>query len=259
MSLLPASIKRIESKTTEKRWRHCFTHCKSTGAFCCHGNKSFDPICPKTLCNLSPTPVMLQIKFDQDWPTSFRYIQAWKCGRWRTGDGPLVYCKLTLWTFSSGELKNEYLCLLSFCGITTIQGSRKDTLQLKSHYLLPRKWRRCNQYDRQSRDHKNVCKMSDTLKERRVLFSSIFELPCDKTNKMALRLGKTQISLGIRPVWSESLLSAWRKFGSLATHWAHSEDSDQTGRMPRLIRVFTRHTVILLVLSWGSSFHDLYS
>ena len=27
-----------------------------------------------------------------------------------------------------------------------------------------------------------------------------------------------------RPVWSESSLSTWRKFGSLATHWAHSED-----------------------------------
>ena len=35
---------------------------------------------------------------------------------------------------------------------------------------------------------------------------------------------KTQISLGIPPVWSESSLSAWRKFGSLATHWAHSAD-----------------------------------
>ena len=32
---------------------------------------------------------------------------------------------------------------------------------------------------------------------------------------------KTQISLGIRPVWSESSLSAWRYLGSLATHWAH--------------------------------------
>ena len=29
---------------------------------------SFYPICPKTLCSLSPTPVMLHIKFDQDWP-----------------------------------------------------------------------------------------------------------------------------------------------------------------------------------------------
>ena len=31
------------------------------------------------------------------------------------------------------------------------------------------------------------------------------------------------------PVWSESLLSAWRNLWSLATRWAHCEDSDQTG------------------------------
>ena len=47
---------------------------------------------------------------------------------------------------------------------------------------------------------------------------------------------------GIRPVWSESLLSAWRKLGSLATHWAHSEDSDQTGQMPRLISLHWVHS-----------------
>ena len=46
----------------------------------------------------------------------------------------------------------------------------------------------------------------------------------DKTNKMSVRPAKTQISLGIRPVWSESSLSAWRKLGSLATHKAQSED-----------------------------------
>ena len=46
------------------------------GGFCCHGNQSFDPICPKTLCSLSPIPVMLHIKFDQDWPTGFRDIQV---------------------------------------------------------------------------------------------------------------------------------------------------------------------------------------
>ena len=42
MSLLPASIKRIGSKTTEKRWRHHFPHYKSMGAFYCHGHQSFD-------------------------------------------------------------------------------------------------------------------------------------------------------------------------------------------------------------------------
>ena len=47
-----------------------FSNCKSMG------NQSFDPICPKTLCRLSPTPVMLHIKFDQDWPTGFRDIQV---------------------------------------------------------------------------------------------------------------------------------------------------------------------------------------
>ena len=59
-----------------------------------------------------------------------------------------------------------------------------------------------------------------------------------KPTKWHVCPAKTQISLGIRPVWSESSLSAWRKLESLATHWAHSEDSDQTGRMPRLIWVF---------------------
>ena len=34
---------------------------------------------------------------------------------------------------------------------------------------------------------------------------------------------KTQISLGIHPVWSESSLSAWRSIVSLATHWVHKE------------------------------------
>ena len=41
---------------------------------------------------------------------------------------------------------------------------------------------------------------------------------------MTVRPAKTQISLGIRPVWSESSLSAWRKLGSIATHWAHGKD-----------------------------------
>ena len=61
----------------------------------------------------------------------------------------------------------------------------------------------------------------------------------DKTNKMSVHPVKTHISLSIRPVRSASLLSAWRKLGSLATHWAQSEDSDQTGWMPRLIWFFT--------------------
>ena len=62
-----------------------------------------------------------------------------------------------------------------------------------------------------------------------------------KPTKWPVRPAKTQISLGTRPVWSESSLSAWR-MGSLATHCAHSEGSDQTWRMPRLIWVFAGRT-----------------
>ena len=82
-----------------------------------------------------------------------------------------------------------------------------------------------------------------------------------KTNKMIVRPAKTQISLGICPVWSESSLSAWWNLGSLATCWAHSEDSDQTGRMRRLIWIFAGRTLILLVLSCRGSYvlHGVYS
>ena len=45
-----------------------------------------------------------------------------------------------------------------------------------------------------------------------------------KRTKLSLRPVKTQISLGIHPVWSESLLSAWRNIGSSVTHWAHCKD-----------------------------------
>ena len=78
-----------------------------------------------------------------------------------------------------------------------------------------------------------------------------------QTNKVSVCPAKTQISLGIRPVWSESSLSAWsawRKLGPLATYWAHSEFSDQTWRMPRLIWIFAGRTATLLVLSRGGSF-----
>ena len=72
-----------------------------------------------------------------------------------------------------------------------------------------------------------------------------------------LRPAKTRISLGIHPVWSESSLCAeWVTKDPSLLH-ADSEDSDQTGRMPRLIWVFARHTVILLVLSCRGS-HDHY-
>ena len=56
----------------------------------------------------------------------------------------------------------------------------------------------------------------------------------DKPNKMMCAQQR------LRSAWAcalsdQSSLSAWRKLGSLATHRMHSEDSDHTERMPRLI------------------------
>ena len=71
-----------------------------------------------------------------------------------------------------------------------------------------------------------------------------FEPQHDKTNKMSVHQAKAQISLGIRPVRSESSLCAqWVAKDPKFLH-ADSEDSDQTGRMPRLIWVFAGHTLI---------------
>ena len=55
LSSLPASMKKI--------------HYNPMGAIRCHGHQSSDPIWPKTYCSLSPTPMMLQIKFIYDWLT----------------------------------------------------------------------------------------------------------------------------------------------------------------------------------------------
>ena len=70
--------------------------------------------------------------------------------------------------------------------------------------------------------------------------SETFEPPHDKTNKMTVRPAKTQISLGIRPVWSETSLCAQRVAEDPSLLHADSEDSDQTRRMPRLIWVFAK-------------------
>ena len=97
MSSLPASIKRIGSKTTENKWRHHFPHYESMGAFCSHGNQSFDPICPKTFRSLSPNSMMLHIKFDQDWQTGYRDIFMFKSVKFSSFKGKLLQNEWSDW------------------------------------------------------------------------------------------------------------------------------------------------------------------
>ena len=75
---------------------------------------------------------------------------------------------------------------------------------------------------------------------------------------MAVRPANTQISLGIRPVWSESSLSAWKNLGPLTTHSAHSEDSGKTGRTLSLLVLSCRgsimhkeNNILYVLLEWS--------
>ena len=89
-----------------------------------------------------------------------------------------------------------------------------------------------------------------------------------KPTKWHVHPMKNQISLGIQPAWSESSLCAqWVAKNPSFLHadsedsdqtgqmprliWV-SKDSDQTGRMPRLIWVFTGHTChfVGFVMRW---------
>ena len=73
-----------------------------------------------------------------------------------------------------------------------------------------------------------------------------------KPTKWHVRPAKTQISLGIHPVWSASSQCAqWVAEDPVFLH-ADSEGADQTGRMPRLIWIFAGRTdhFVGFVMRW---------
>ena len=72
---------------------------------------------------------------------------------------------------------------------------------------------------------------------------------------------KIQVSLHIRTVESECSLPTRRNFASLASQNAHSEDSDQTAWMHKLIWIFAGYIclkVYLLMLCSYVFIHQLY-
>ena len=75
-----------------------------------------------------------------------------------------------------------------------------------------------------------------------------------KTTKWHVPPAKTQISLGIRPDWSESSLSARWKLGSLATHWMQAKPLIRLGGYLGWSESSLGVKAILLVLWWGGSF-----
>ena len=84
-------------------------------------------------------------------------------------------------------------------------------------------------------------------------YSLWIEPPDVKTNNVVVRPAKTRVSLNIRQVWSESSLSAWRKLGSLATHWSTTNTLIRLGGCPGWSESLLGAHAILLVLSRGGS------
>ena len=76
LSLLTARIKKNKSKMKDLEWSQVFPHYNPMGAICCHENQSFNPILSKNYNSQSPTPVMLQMKFDYHWPAGLRDIHV---------------------------------------------------------------------------------------------------------------------------------------------------------------------------------------
>ena len=96
---------------------------------------------------------------------------------------------------------------------------------------------RAAKYHQKSFDTKSDCHH----KPRSIIINMIITKP----TKWPVRPAKTKISLGIRPVWSESSLCAqWVAKDPSFLH-ADSEDSEQTGWMPMLIWVLAGWQLIL--------------
>ena len=81
-----------------------------------------------------------------------------------------------------------------------------------------------------------------------------FEPRYYKTNKMSVRLAKTQISLGIPPSLFRVFAVRMKKAGVLSYPLSAQRRLIRLGGMPRLIWVFAGRTVTLLVLSCRGSF-----
>ena len=90
----------------------------------------------------------------------------------------------------------------------------------------------------------------------------IIEMVRAKTNKMTCAPSKDSDQPGQPPVWWKSSLCILWVAKDPVLVYGDSEDSDQTGRMPRLIRVFagcTDHFVGFVVLWFKYAWKVLYS
>ena len=103
--LVTCKYKKDWIKTTEKKWRHLFPHYKSRG-FLLPWKPQFWSNLPQNLMQPFPHPSDATHKIWSklaNWSQRYSSLKVWTTTD--DDDGPLVYYKLTLWAFGSGELK----------------------------------------------------------------------------------------------------------------------------------------------------------
>ena len=99
------------------------------------------PMCqvnlPRNLMQPFPTPMMLHIKFDQDWPTGFRDIQVRKCEIFVTQGQ--VTPKWVVWFGPKSNL-TEFLCLSWLPATLTMIWSKMNKLAWRHHFPIISLW-----------------------------------------------------------------------------------------------------------------------
>ena len=115
--------------------------------------------------------------------------------------------------------------------MSTCENTKAVTKRLRVSF-----YSKCYMENQSQSEAKGMCMLVVCMQLRTYYNSLQMSHHMTKPTKWPVGLAKTRISLGICPVF------AVRMIGPLTTHWAHSEDSDQTGWMPRLIWVFTGRT-----------------
>ena len=133
----------------------------------------------------------------------------------------------------SSVIKGLHLCLWSICNMFTVAVPISDQLHVFLYLVVKVFTVICQEL--------KVFSSTTYITHNWWRKNRIIEPPHDKTNKMIVCPAKTKISLGERPVWSESSLCAqWVAKDPSFLH-ADSGDPDQTRQMPRLIWVRWGH------------------
>ena len=124
--------------------------------------------------------------------------------------------------FSTNKTHSIWLCFTDLCWCWQLLQSQPYKITRVLYYgeVYSRMfWSSTRRWTRRGRGGRRIKQLYRALDT-----TSMCKPTPPKATQWSMRPAKTQISLGVRPVWSESSLSAWRKLGFLATHWAHSED-----------------------------------